>query len=127
MSDAVATQPNHDTKTAGATDPYRRIAEMARATKSRNIFCSKALRIIAQSFASPYAAIDVSWGAQVVHDDCHYGPTDPEFWKPSVQLFLNESMAMPSARAKLLNPKRGGHKVAFLSAPIFDIAYGEAG
>jgi hypothetical protein len=59
-------------------------------------------------------------GAEVIQDDAHHGPTDPHFWKASLQEFLTDSLTEARSRAKLLQSRNGDARVAFLSAPLFD-------
>jgi multidrug resistance efflux pump len=81
---------------------------------------SEAARCVIRAFASPYGAVHVRYGSEVIQDEHHSGPTDPQFWKESLQQFLTESLTEVRSRAKLLQSKSGDARVAFLSAPIFD-------
>ncbi len=101
-------------------DVYGKIVALARSGGSRHRFFSKALACIARSYASPYAAVHVRYASEVFQDDCHTGPTDPQFWKASLQRFLTESLIENKVRAKLLKAKSGDTKVAFMSTPLFD-------
>lgn len=101
-------------------DPYTQIIALARSASTKHRFLADALRCIARAYASPYAALHVRFSSQVFQDDCHFGASDPAFWKPGVQQFLTESLAEPKLRAKLMRARTGPAKVAFLSAPIFD-------
>jgi len=101
-------------------DPYNQIVASARTATSRSRFMGEAMRCIAKHFDSPYAALHVRYASEVVQDDCHFGPTNPRFWKASLQQFLTESLAENCARAKLLKSRQGNTKVAFLSVPLFD-------
>ena len=101
-------------------DPYAEIIRLARTTTSRARFLSEAARCVVRAFASPYGALHVRYGSEVIQDEHHSGPTDPQFWKAGLQEFLTESLTEVRSRAKLLQAKGGDAKVAFLSAPIFD-------
>jgi len=103
-----------------SADPYAEIVQLARQTPSKARFMSDVTRCVVRAFASPYGAIHVRYASEVVQDENHTGPTDPQFWKPSLQQFLTESLTEGRPRAKLLKAKSGQAKVAFLSAPIFD-------
>ncbi len=103
-------------------DPYGDIAQLAQVSASRARFFADLVRVVVRTFASPYGALHVRYGAEVVQDDAHTGPTDPRFWKNSVQGFLTESLTEARPRAKLLQSKSGDAKVAFLSATLFDPA-----
>ena len=99
-------------------DPYTRVLELAREATSRTVFLSTVLRYLARSHASPYAALHARYASEVHQDDCHWGPTDPAFWRPSLQSFLTDSLSRGKPRAKLLTSKSGDAKVAFVSAPL---------
>ncbi|MHC4441608.1 MAG: efflux RND transporter periplasmic adaptor subunit [Planctomycetota bacterium] len=104
------------------TDTCAEILELAYTTSTRNEFFVKVLRVIARVFASPYAAIYVTFNCEIVEEECHFGPTDPQFWKPHLQQFMNESLVKSCAQANILTPKQGAIKAAFLSAPITDFS-----
>ncbi len=123
MSTVNDSTKHDDAKIDEVTPPsqaYAEIVQLARQGVSQHQFLTQSLRYLAKYFSSPYAAIHVRYGAEVIHDDWHTGPNDPKFWKSSVQQFLTESLGEPKARAKLLRAKSGGGQVAFASAPIFD-------
>ncbi len=106
---------------AGARlDPFAHIVALARSAPSRPRFMAEALRGIASFFSSPYAALHIRYSAEVFHDDCHFGSTNPGFWKASLQEFLTESLSECRSRARLLKSKRGATRVAFLSSPVYD-------
>lgn len=104
------------------TDAYAQIAACARGANSPEELYLGALRHIAATFDSPYAAIYIRDGSRVVDDSWHGGSADPAFWKSHLQRFLTESLAEGKPRAHLLNPKRGATKIAFLSAPVVGTA-----
>ena len=122
MTTSTSTQKQNETGQAAATidDAYANILAAARSTSTRTAFFAKVLRGIGEAFTSPYAAICLRSGAEVFDDDCHFGPTDPAFWKPSLQLFLTESLSIGHARIRLLNAKRGDRIIAFVSSPLHD-------
>lgn len=99
-------------------NPYGEIVSLAREAGSKREFIGKVLRCITRTFKSPYAAVYVRYGSEVVEDDYHIGRTDPKFWKTSLQAFLTESLSEVRPWAKLLKSKSGNTKVAFLSAPV---------
>lgn len=101
-------------------DPYSDILRLAKSTTSRSRFFSEVMRSLVRAFTSPYGAVHARGGAEVIQDDAHHGPTDPNFWKSSLQEFLTDSLTEARSRAKLLQSKSGDAKVAFLSAPLFD-------
>ncbi len=106
----------------GATDvnPYGEIVRLARDAGSKREFIGKILRCITRAFKSPYAALHVRYGSEVIEDDYHIGPSDPKFWKTSLQAFLTDSLSEVRPWAKLLKSRSGDTKVAFLSAPVYE-------
>lgn len=117
-----ATAPNSEKSPAqcAPVDPYSDILQLAKSTSSRSRFFSEVMRTLVRAFTSPYGAVHARGGAEVIQDDAHHGPTDPNFWKASLQEFLTDSLTEARSRAKLLQSKSGDAKVAFLSAPLFD-------
>ena len=123
-ADATAdlTAPGDSSKSPAKLDPYAEIVALARETPAGPQFMSKVLRCIAKHFNSPYAALHVRFAAEVVQDDCHTGPSDPKFWKSSVQSFLTDALGEGRAWAKLLKARSGTAKIAFISAPLTEHA-----
>lgn len=124
MSDTMSSS-SHATASKSARqtvdrDPYAQILSLAADIPSLDSFFSDVLKVITTTFASPYAAVYISSGPQVIEDEWHSGPTDPAFWKSTVQRFLSESLETPTARARLLNSKKGDMTVALISTPIVD-------
>lgn len=105
-----------------ARDAHAELLVIAQQNHSPHAFLAEALRSIARSFGSPYAAVYVRLAAEVVQDDCHFGATDPEFWKPAVQRLLTDTLSDARARAKLLRGRRDRSRVALLAAPMYDAA-----
>ena len=105
---------------SATADPFTEIVSLARRASSRSRFMSDMLRCVARYFRSPYAAVHLRYASEVIQDDCHIGPTDPNFWKASLQQFLTESLTEVRSRAKVLRAKSSHTRVAFFSAPVFD-------
>lgn len=103
-------------------DPFARIVEIARRAPSRSRYMSDVLRAVGSCFVSPYAALHVRYSSEVLQDDCHFGPTNPGFWKDTVQDFLTESLTECRSRARLMRSKRGATQIALLSSPIYDVS-----
>ncbi len=122
MSKAVSspTQAESTARVEAHTDPFLEILAASGSRSSAHAFFTDCLKIISTALASPYASLYVSRASDVIETDWHTGPTDPAFWKRSVQDFLTESLERSSARAKLYNAKTGSIKAALLSAPVFD-------
>lgn len=119
-SRSPATNKDGASKNGVSLDPYSEILRLAKSTSSRSRFFAEVMRSLVRSFASPYGAVHARGGAEVIQDDAHFGPTDPNFWKESLQSFLTDSLTEARSRAKLLQSKSGDARVAFLSAPLFD-------
>ncbi len=98
------------------------LVSAVRSSTTKHQYFAKSLQIIARSFGSPYAAIYINFGSGEFEDDCHWGPTDPGFWKPPLQEFLTEALTRKQPWARVLNPKRGRVKAVFLSVPVYDAA-----
>ena len=105
-----------------ARSPYVDILTLARESTSKVSFMRKVLRQVTQFFASPYAAVNIRYASEAFQDDFHVGPTDPNFWKTSLQAFLTDSLGVRHAKSKVLRAKSGDTKVAFISAPVLDDA-----
>lgn len=97
---------------------YFELVELARTTPSRLAYYSKVFQTIAEAFASPYAAMSVQEGSQVIEHDYCAPDADAEFWKPGVQCFLTETLSESGSRAKLLDLKDGDKKIALLAATL---------
>ncbi len=112
--------PNAAPTYAKNQDVYVELAALARKGVSQAQFLRDALKLIATHFSSPYTAMHVRYSSEIVQHDWHTGPTDPKFWKPSVQQYLTDCLAEPRPQARLLKSKGGNTKVALLATPIFD-------
>jgi hypothetical protein len=120
----------HNTKSTGQSAKPNLCADLAgiaRSAATGPAFLTHALQTIATAFASPYAALYARRASSVIEQEWHTGPTDPAFWKPTLQAFLTESMSVGNVRATLLNPKRGDTKYALLFTPITDAGGGTIG
>lgn len=102
------------------SETFADIVSTARQCASAGQFLRAALASIARYFASPYGALYVRYSSEVFQEEHHAGPTNPRFWRDSVQSFLTDSLGEPRPRAKLLRAKTGKAKLAYLSAPVFD-------
>jgi biotin carboxyl carrier protein len=114
-----AQQPKPDDRPCS---PYVDILTLARESATKVSFMRKVLRQVTRYFASPYAAVNIRYASEAFQDDFHVGPTDPNFWKTSLQAFLTDSLGVRQAKSKVLRAKSGDTKVAFISAPVFDDA-----
>ncbi len=117
MSDSKGLHPQAATE---RSDPFADIIALARSVTSRTRLHRESLNVIVRHFQSPYGAIHVRYAAEVIQDDAHSGPGDPNFWKSAVQQFLTESLADGRSSARLLKSRSGDARVALLAAPIYD-------
>lgn len=104
------------------TDVLQELIALTHEVPSHSKFMTELLKTTGAYFNSPYAAIHVRYASEVIQDDWHRGPTNPNFWKAHVQDFLTDALAEVKPRAKLLKSKSGVQQVAYLSAPIHDPA-----
>jgi len=109
------------------SDVYRSLIVASRRAKAKSVFYREAIRMIAQYFNSPYAAVSVQQSTSVIEDAWHTGPTDPEFWKNSVQNFLTECLADNRARVQQFTSKQANIKVAMAACPLVDGSGGSIG
>lgn len=108
---------------AGSTeseDVFASVRAAAASAHSRHQFLGELLRIAGRHFRSPCALLHVRYAAQIIQDDCHFGPTDPAFWKPSVEAFLTDGLSEGRPRIRLLRSKDGQATISLLSAPVRD-------
>ncbi len=94
------------------------LVELARTTPSHLAYYSRVLQTIAEAFGSPYAAMSVQEGSQVIEHDYCAPDADSEFWRPGVQGFLTEMLSESGSRARLLDLKGGDLKIALLAATL---------
>ncbi len=124
-SDASASAS--DSANWGTASPHGEILAAARRATSVHAFLAEALACIAHSFGSPFAALYVRGGSEVIEEETHSGSTDPGFWRPAVQQYLTDSLADKAARAQVLSASDAGLKITLLSAPLFNTALGISG
>ena len=104
----------------GFSETFAELVAQARQSATAGQLLRAALQSIARYFASPYGALYVRYSSEVIQEEYHGGPTDPRFWRESVQSFLTDSLGEPRPRAKMLRARTGRTKLAYLSAPVFD-------
>ncbi|MFQ5489430.1 MAG: efflux RND transporter periplasmic adaptor subunit [Phycisphaerae bacterium] len=94
------------------------IIKLATQSYSLGAYWGEVLEVLSRAFASPYAAVSLRHGSEVIEQDQHQGATDTGFWKAAVQAYLTDSLTRPTSRAKLFHPRIGDAKVAFLAVPV---------
>lgn len=119
---ATSNSVGRSPKIGRETSPHARIVALMQGDLSKHRFLSGALRIVAEHFRSPYAALHIRFSSEVHQDDWHMGSGDPAFWKCAVQEFLTDSLAYDCPHAKLLKSKSETARVALVSSPIVESA-----
>lgn len=108
-----------DTGASAPPMPYAALVRLAAEADSRFSYFSRAMRLIAQTCASPYAAIYVRLPSEVIQDDCHFGASDPAFWKKPVQQFLLETLSAGRTQARLYTAAQGRIRLGLIAVPLF--------
>ena len=123
MSDARTTSTDR-AASAGARkrfqDVHAGIVALARTAPAPHAFFTRAFRLIAEAFESPYAAITVRHGSEITQDDCHRGSDDPGFWKAQIDPLLGECVSAVAPQALLLNPGSQGAMTGMAAVPVLD-------
>ncbi|HED52847.1 MAG TPA: HlyD family efflux transporter periplasmic adaptor subunit [Phycisphaerales bacterium] len=97
------------------------ISNLAMRCDSKATFYKRASAAIVQAFRSPYGAISVRLGAEVVEDYWHTGSTDPKFWKKPVEDLLSESMKEATPIARQFTSKDARFRISLMSVLLRDI------
>lgn len=100
----------------------RAVFDSALSSRSKSAFYTQSLSHISDFFACPYAMIHVRLSSEIIEDYRHSGATSPNFWKPVVQDFLNQSLTDNRTQSKFFSRKKsqGGDSVCLLSSPIYN-------
>jgi HlyD family secretion protein len=120
----ITTTPENEAKTPAATaqnahtNLHFKLIEMAGSSPSRFAYYANVLQAIAEAFASPYAAISVHEGSQVIEHDYKTPDVNVEFWKSGVQSILTEALGDHKSRAKMLDSSGGDVKIVLLAASL---------
>ena len=107
---------------AGLPEAFRVITTMARNADAPDQFLRDVLKCATEILKSPYGLIYVQSSSHVIEDYCHSGSSDPAFWRPVVQRFLNDALSEGVAKCRLFQSKKTKHNVAIalISAPVRD-------
>lgn len=105
---------------ARASDLFSKIRTLAANGTSAPSFVVQAFRAIATDLSAPFAMIRARVGARAVDDYWHCGPTDPAFWRSTVEAASDTAMARAAAVARLYRAKSGDATVALLACPLPD-------
>jgi multidrug resistance efflux pump len=79
-----------------------------------------ALRIVAAEFGAPYASLKAPIRGGTLDDYCHAGPTDPNFWRSSVEETLTQAVASREQRIRRFRSRDGELRVAIVATPLLD-------
>ncbi|MCK6485956.1 MAG: biotin/lipoyl-binding protein [Phycisphaerae bacterium] len=116
---AAHNSPANDTGASAPPMPYAALVRLAAQADSRFSYFAQAMRLIAQTCASPYAAIYVRLPSEVIQDDCHFGSTNPAFWKKPVQQILLDALSAGRTQARLYTAANGNARVGLIAVPLF--------
>lgn len=100
------------------SDTFQQIAQAASRAGSTPEFYREALAILGGAASSPLAAIEVRTATELVVDHFHSGPTDPGFWKPTIESFLSDTIASGLAHARMFRTRNPKIRIALISCPI---------
>jgi biotin carboxyl carrier protein len=103
---------------ARATDLFSRVRQIAAREASASSFVGEAFRTIAQELHAPFALIRARVAGRSIEDYWHTGPTDPGFWRATVERTLDESIARACAVARLYRAKDGDATVSLIACPL---------
>ncbi|MBI5864270.1 MAG: HlyD family efflux transporter periplasmic adaptor subunit [Planctomycetes bacterium] len=121
------TAPQTSESTAQERRVFATLLDLAAAPRSRQEFFRKALAAVGQCFSSPCAALHVRLATETIDEEFHSGPTDPRFWRQTVQDVLTETLADGRARARLLCARNSDLRMALVSSSIYDARAGRPG
>jgi hypothetical protein len=105
---------------ARADDLFARIRRLAAEQTTPSAFAGEAFRLIAREWPSPYALIRARVGTRAIEDHWHSGPTDPAFWKPTVEQAIDTAIARAKASANFYRSRFGSESVVVIAAPLPD-------
>ena len=118
---AETTAPSQTPPLAPAT-LYGEVAALALECASRPEYFSRVLKLLAQTFASPFAAIYVRANTEVFEDHWHQGATDPKFWRPVVQDALTAVLSSREPSARLLSARQSSLTLGLITVPLLRAA-----
>ncbi|MEM8758342.1 MAG: HlyD family efflux transporter periplasmic adaptor subunit [Planctomycetota bacterium] len=98
-----------------------RLHRLTEETRSPASYYKRASAEIVRAFRSPYGAVSVRIGAEVIEDYWHQGSTDPRFWKKPIEELLNESLEHGRPVARRFTSRDARFHIALLSVMLRDI------
>ncbi|MFO0827151.1 MAG: HlyD family efflux transporter periplasmic adaptor subunit [Phycisphaerales bacterium] len=112
----IAARPAEDF--ARASDLFAKVRQLAADQSSPAAFVGESFRTIAQELGATFALLRARVGPRALDDYWHSGPTDPGFWKPTVESSLDNSIARAIATARLYRARDGGGSVVVIASPM---------
>ncbi|MDZ4828924.1 MAG: HlyD family efflux transporter periplasmic adaptor subunit [Phycisphaerae bacterium] len=103
-----------------ATDLFAKLRTLAAEQTSSGEFVGAAFRVLARECNAVYALLRARVGTRALDDYWHSGPTDPSFWKATVQSALDASIARAAPSAKFYRARLGTGSVVLIAAPMPD-------
>jgi multidrug resistance efflux pump len=96
------------------------VLELAHTGITRGEYLRDLLGLFAEATRSPYAALEVRSASEVFEEERRDEDARPDFWKPTVQGVLTDSLALRRPRARLYSGPSEAVQVAILSLPFRD-------
>lgn len=119
----MSLQTPASSRSVGASDTtsplHGDITKLASECTSAKALFSRGLNRIAAHLECPYAAIYVQYASDVIEDQCHFGSTDPSFWRPTVQEALTTAISSSQPRAKLLSARNAQLELGLIAVPLY--------
>ncbi|MGP1273041.1 MAG: efflux RND transporter periplasmic adaptor subunit [Phycisphaerales bacterium] len=105
----------------------RSLAQLSEQTESRAMFVKRGAAEIVRAFNCPYGVVSVRFGAEVVEEYWHAGPTDPGFWKGPIDQLVSESLGEARSIARRFSSADAKFQIALISVVLRDVSGSIAG
>lgn len=99
---------------------FARLAAIAQAKSNPSVFWKAAFQEIATASGALYARFALSAGVTVLEDYAHQGPTNPDFWKPTVNKLIDEAIGEDRDTVRAFKARRNDRLIAMLVVPLRD-------
>ena len=96
-------------------EAFREITHLAQEISSKSIFLKEVVERIAIPFGSPYASIDVRLQTEVIHQSWQSDAERSDYWKPTVESFLTESLSEFESQARVFTARNTDLRIALFS------------
>jgi hypothetical protein len=100
----------------------RTVAALAGQTASGSAYLKAAFAEMVRLFRSPYGAVSVRLGPEVIEDAWHTGATDPRFWQGPVGEVLTESLHTGRSQARRFSSRDAQFQIAMVSVLLRDVS-----